>query len=498
MEFYDLIKFQMLIVESTGIKLGILKNELIHFYVYKLGHWVPSLIFLITNTTYKERMRAQSKHPSSVDDDKSIDFKKDKLLTALFYGVTSFAVIFVNKSVMTDFDFPYFDFLAFFQFLVTTIILGILIWFRKIDVPTLNYDIFIQVFPISIMFLGNIISGLGGTRSLNLPMFTVLRRFSILMTMIAEFMILGVKPTSPIVISVAMMVSGALLAAMYDLRFDALGYFMIFLNNTFTTLNGVWMKKASLSGRCNKMGLLFYNSMFSAIVMFLFFTCEHVYISNLKTAHLQGSVSGSVSRNLISTLSVNVGSADIHGSSTVYEQVRRALASTSTITNGQLNSEGEPNKMNVLGLVGWRNSSLAHSLSESINKYLHSFDTTSSAAIAEEIEIPELMYYSTISKTLAHENWSNWKFLVAFLTAASMGSVLNYSIFLCTTVNSALTTAVVGCLKNVATTYIGMVVFADYQFNWLNFVGLNISIAGSLYYTYMTMFKGSKDSAVVE
>jgi solute carrier family 35 protein len=91
-----------------------------------------------------------------------------------------------------------------------------------------------------------------------------------------------------------------------------------------------------------------------------------------------------------------------------------------------------------------------------------------------------------------HPGWGQTDFVMLFVLTSMMGSILNYSIFLCTTLNSALTTAVIGCLKNVVTTYIGMIVFSDYKFQILNFVGLNISIFGSLYYTYATIFKGDK------
>ena len=147
----------------------------------------------------------------------------DRMIAAVFYGVTSLAVIFTNKSIMTGHSFPYFDFLAAVQFLATTIILVVLVLMKKVEIPALNYTIFCEIFPISVMFLGNVICGLGSTRSLNLPMFTALRRFSILMTMIAEYLILKNRPSDPVIISVILMVGGAVIAAAYDLSFNAWG-----------------------------------------------------------------------------------------------------------------------------------------------------------------------------------------------------------------------------------------------------------------------------------
>jgi hypothetical protein len=62
--------------------------------------------------------------------------------------------------------------------------------------------------------------GLGGTQELSLPMLTVLRRFSILMTMIGEFYILKVVADFKVQMSVYMMIFGAIVAAANDLAFN--------------------------------------------------------------------------------------------------------------------------------------------------------------------------------------------------------------------------------------------------------------------------------------
>jgi solute carrier family 35 protein len=350
-----------------------------------------------------------------------------KLSTAVFYGVSSILVIFTNKAVMMNYKFHFFDFLALVQFLVTTTILLLLIAFKKIDtIPVINWHIFREIFPVSMMFLGNVLCGLGSTKSLNIPMFTALRRFSILMTMCGEWYLLGTKPSSSVVSSIMLMVFGAVVAALYDLAFDFNGYTFIFFNNIFTALNGVYMKKASLSGKVSKMGVLFYNSLFSAIILSLYFVLEHLYC---------------------------------------YPDL---------LSMGPSSSPSGPHVINI----SERNNQLviSHPL----------LDKAAAAAAASSA--PPL---STFSKVYDFEYWSDPIFLGMFILAASMGSILNYSIFLCTTTNSALTTAVVGALKNIITTYIGMIAFSDYTFTWINFLGINLSVAGSLYYTYMILFKGA-------
>ena len=69
--------------------------------------------------------------------------------------------------------------------------------------------------------------------------------------------------------------------------------------------------------------------------------------------------------------------------------------------------------------------------------------------------------------------------------SAVQAFLLNYFIFLCSTVNSPLTTSVTGQLKAIVSTIIGLFIFNDVIITTLLIVGLVISSVGSVYYGFV-------------
>lgn len=290
-----------------------------------------------------------------------------KILSALFYAVASFMITVINKTVLTSYGFPSFQVLGIGQMSATIVVLYIAKKLKILTFPSFDLGTPGKIFPLPLIYIGNMIFGLGGTKELSLPMFTALRRFSILMTMILELYVLGVRPSFSVQFSVYMMVAGAVLAASNDLAFNLQGYVFVLINDFFTAINGVYTKKKLDAKELGKYGLMFYNSLFMIVpAVFLSF-----YTGDLEAAY-------------------------------------------------------------------------------------------------------------------NYKYWDDPIFLFQFLLSCVMGFVLMYSVILCTLYNSALTTTIIGCLKNICVTYLGMMIGGDYIFSWLNFLGLNISVIGSLVYTYVT------------
>ncbi|XP_022252372.1 UDP-N-acetylglucosamine/UDP-glucose/GDP-mannose transporter-like [Limulus polyphemus] len=300
-----------------------------------------------------------------------------KILSAVLYAASSFLITVVNKVVLTYYRFPSAHTLGLGQMIVTLFILSCGKTFGCLTFPDFSRTIPLKIWPLPLFYLGNLITGLGGTQRLSLPMFTVLRRFTILMTMIGEYIVLKVRQPCIIVVTVFAMVGGTVVAASTDLAFDLNGYVFVLSNDFCTAANNVYLKKKLETRDLTKFGLLFYN------VLFMF---------------------------------------------------------------------------------------------------------------------APLMYITWLSgdfpKIIEYDQWTNLWFLTWFLLSCTMGFILMYSTIICTQYNSPLTTTIVGCLKNILVTYLGMFVGGDYVFSITNFIGLNMSMLGSVVYTYLIFVQKNEPKVV--
>ncbi|XP_072006931.1 nucleotide sugar transporter SLC35D2 isoform X3 [Engystomops pustulosus] len=188
--------------------------------------------------------------------------QRARLLSALFYGVSSFLIILVNKTVLTSYRFPSSTFLGVGQMGFTILILYIGKVKGIITFPDFDREIPKRIFPLPLLYIGNHLTGLSGTQKLSLPMFTVLRKFSILFTLILEMVILKKRYSLSVALSILAIVIGAFVAASFDLSFNLEGYIIVLLNDAFTAAYGVYTKEKINPKELGKYGVLFYNAAF--------------------------------------------------------------------------------------------------------------------------------------------------------------------------------------------------------------------------------------------
>jgi hypothetical protein len=193
----------------------------------------------------------------------------EKVGSAIFYAIGSFMITFANKIVLTSYKFQSYQALALGQLVITIIVLQIASRTRLIHLSSFDLGTACKLAPISLFHFGNLLFGLGGTQSLSLPMFTVMRRFSVLMTMYGELYILKKHKSTLVQSSIYLMIVGAVIAAYDDLTFDVNGYVFITLNNIFTAVNGIYTKRRLDGAKYGEYDLLYYNSLLTLVPMLI-------------------------------------------------------------------------------------------------------------------------------------------------------------------------------------------------------------------------------------
>ena len=295
---------------------------------------------------------------------KSINWYKG-VAAAVFYGIVSGSMSFMNKIVLTTFDYRYPEVMMLSQVICTALVLEI---FRRADlvhIHSYSLERGKKFFLPSICFALHTILALNALSDLSIPMYNVLRRLLPLSTLILGTFILSKNPSFQLTCSIILVVIGCIIAGLGDLSFHIGGYLSAILSVFSQSFYLLYVQKTGAENGLSTLDVLHLNSV-----------------------------------NCIPLL-------------TIY-----------TLCNNQLVSSFHSIKVAAKG------------------------------------------------------------FFPVLIVDVLMGCVLNYSLFLCATMNSALTTSLVGVIKGIITTIIGFFTFGGVAVNLYTLFGICLNTSGGILYFY--------------
>lgn len=181
-------------------------------------------------------------------------------LAVLYFNGSSLFSIFVNKAILTGYQFQFPTTLMLIQMLVGVILLSILKLANYVHVPPLKRGQMLSVLTPTVAWIANVLIGLYALNLVNIPMFSTLRRLSMLFVMATEYFA-GRRFSGKIILSVLVIVVGSVFSAAGDMSFDSLGYFLVFVNNLVTALYFNSLKRALNVLNINALQLYYYTSL---------------------------------------------------------------------------------------------------------------------------------------------------------------------------------------------------------------------------------------------
>ncbi|KAL3681801.1 hypothetical protein R1sor_024757 [Riccia sorocarpa] len=203
-------------------------------------------------------------------------------MVALSYMGCSVMLVMFNKAALSTYSFPCANVITVLQMICSTAVLFML---RKLNVIKFTgegngmVDLasggFVPVrtlkrtAPLSIAYLFYMVVGMASIRGVNVPMYTTLRRTTVLFTMVMEYFLVGQKHSSPVVSSVGLIVLGAFIAGARDLSFDAQGYMIVLLSNLTTAIYLSTISRLGKTTGLNSFGLMWCNGVICGPILFI-------------------------------------------------------------------------------------------------------------------------------------------------------------------------------------------------------------------------------------
>lgn len=289
---------------------------------------------------------------------------------------------------------------------------------------------------ISLLYTANTAFALFGLKTLSIPAYSTLKRLTPAVVLAAKAALRGALPQRGICVSVALLVGGSLVAGAGDLAFDALGYGFALLS---CTSQAAYLLLVEGSGRVGNGG------------------------------GGGGDRGGGGGNNK----SGGGGGGASSGAAAAAERAGLLPVSSESSANG-----APPESAN---------STCGRATTGEL--LLYNAVTSAPLLVLLALLDGELL---SMPRVFAASAARHGLFTVSLSVGgcALVGVALNYSLFLCTAYNSALTTTVVGGVKGVAVVLLGALFDSGARFSALGILGIALNCAGGVLYTTVK-YRGS-------
>ncbi|XP_077223128.1 UDP-N-acetylglucosamine transporter UGNT1-like [Tasmannia lanceolata] len=221
--------------------------------------------------------------PSRADESlfKGSAMTKRGAYAAISYMACAVLLVMFNKAALSSYSFPCANVITLCQMICSTTILYAMKRWKIISFTVgetesnsdnfsaslVPFETLVHTLPIAASYLLYMLVSMESVRGVNVPMYTTLRRTTVVFTMLAEYLLTGQRYTYSVVGSVGLIVFGAFVAGSRDLSYDSYGYVVVFISNITTAIYLATISRIGKSSGLNSFGLMWCNGLICAPIL---------------------------------------------------------------------------------------------------------------------------------------------------------------------------------------------------------------------------------------
>lgn len=213
--------------------------------------------------------RAGAITPRSGEGDSS--FWKSIVASAMYSGC-SVGMVLVNKSLASSYNHLISGDLNILLVVFQAVAAVICVEFSKyagwVDYPSFNIRTARQWAPVNILFCGMLFTGMASLEHNSVPMVTVFKNITNIMTTVGDCIIYGSSVEFLVIAAFGIMLAGAVMAARNDADVTQAGLLWMLANCVCTSGYVLYLKFATKSVKLSKFGMVFYNNVLCSLFLF--------------------------------------------------------------------------------------------------------------------------------------------------------------------------------------------------------------------------------------